>query len=279
MLYFNCKFIKGISRTEKVTKISVFLADWQVLFREGIHFTLSGEEDIEVIGEAVENSEAMAFIEANLPSVAVLNLDHGEVTGIDVARRVRDNMFGVSVILVMDNEDEEQLFLALKSGASACLTKDADPEDVVIAIRKVVERLHPISHALLTPAIASRIIAELEGFAAMGEQLTEFMARLTSQEVEILRQIAAGSSSQQVEEALGIDDVELSQQLGYIQDKLVTNDHRRELIEVVQRGFPAMFPGAGLMGRPGVEYVTREEFEDFKEGLKEHFRTFFSGIR
>ena len=44
-------------------KISVFLADWQVLFREGIHFTLSGEEDIEVVGEATDNKEALDFIQ------------------------------------------------------------------------------------------------------------------------------------------------------------------------------------------------------------------------
>ena len=42
--------------------ITVFLANWQVLFREGIHFTLSGEEDIEVIGETTGNEEALAFI-------------------------------------------------------------------------------------------------------------------------------------------------------------------------------------------------------------------------
>ncbi len=46
-------------------KVSVFLADWQVLFREGIHFTLSGEDDIEVIGEATDNEEALNFIETN----------------------------------------------------------------------------------------------------------------------------------------------------------------------------------------------------------------------
>ena len=42
-------------------KVSVVLADWQVLFREGIHFTLSGEEDIEVIGEATDSEESLSF--------------------------------------------------------------------------------------------------------------------------------------------------------------------------------------------------------------------------
>ena len=46
-------------------QISVFLADWQVLFREGIHFTLSGEEDLMVTGEATSNAEAYDLIMKN----------------------------------------------------------------------------------------------------------------------------------------------------------------------------------------------------------------------
>ncbi len=62
-------------------KVSVVLADWQVLFREGIHFTLSGEEDIEVIGEVTDGKEALNFIEKNPPRVAILNADRGELSG------------------------------------------------------------------------------------------------------------------------------------------------------------------------------------------------------
>ena len=54
-------------------KVNVFLAAWQVLFGEGIHFTLSGEEDTDVIGKATDNEEALNLIEANPPRVAVLN--------------------------------------------------------------------------------------------------------------------------------------------------------------------------------------------------------------
>jgi DNA-binding NarL/FixJ family response regulator len=52
-----------------MNKVSVFLTDWQVLFREGIHFTLSGEEDLEVIGEDTGNEQALAFVEENIPQV------------------------------------------------------------------------------------------------------------------------------------------------------------------------------------------------------------------
>lgn len=102
-----------------------------MLFREGIHFTLCGEEDIEVIGEAADNEEALNFIEANLPSIAILDADRGKLSGIDVTTRIKQNYPSVSVILIMDSENEEQLFSAMKCGANACMTKDIDPDDLV----------------------------------------------------------------------------------------------------------------------------------------------------
>ncbi len=118
-------------------KVSVVLADWQVLFREGIHFTLSGEEDIEVIGEVTNSEEALSFIEKNPPRVAILNADWGEPSGIDVTSRIKQNLPSVSVILIVDSDNEEQLFSVVKCGASACLTKEIDPLDLVDIVRRV----------------------------------------------------------------------------------------------------------------------------------------------
>ena len=160
-------------------KVTVFLADWQVLFREGIHFTLSGEEDIDVIGEATANEEALNFIEANPPRVAVLNADRGKPSGIDVTRRIKQNLPSVSVVLVLDSDDEEQLFSAIKCGASACLTKDIDPDELVNIIRKVAQDAYPISEALLRPGIASRVIDEFEACSLISKEVDNLLACLS----------------------------------------------------------------------------------------------------
>jgi len=122
-----------------MARISVYLADRQVLFREGIHFTLSGEEDIEVIGETTNNEEALSFIEANSPTVAILNINHSRPSGLEITHRIKQNLPSVASVLVMDNEDEEQLFAAMKSGASACITKDIDPDNLLVLIRDVAK--------------------------------------------------------------------------------------------------------------------------------------------
>ena len=254
-------------------KISVVLADWQVLFREGIHFTLSGEEDIEVIGEVTNSEEALNFIEKNPPSVAILNADRGELSGIDVTSRIKQNLPSVSVILIMDSNSEEQLFSAMKCGASACLTKEIDPLDLVDIVRKVAQGAYPIREALLRPGIASRIVDEFETFSLISKEVNNLLASLSPRESEILRHIADGSSTEQVTQALGISEPAIRQQLEVILTKLVANDHKREVIEAAQRGLSSIISRGKLAGEPGADYITKEEFAEFKKSLGERFKS------
>jgi len=259
-------------------KVKVFLADWQVLFREGIHFTLSGEEDIEVIGEATNNEEALAFIETNPPRVAILNVDHSQPSGIEVTRRLKQSFPSVAVILVMDSESEEQLFSAMKSGASAYLTKDIDPEEMVNIIRKVAQGGYPISERLLRPRLASLVLDEFEAFSIISEQLNNLLARLTPGETEILQRIADRNSIEQVCQAVGISEQAIRYQLDLILSKLVANDHNREVIEAAQSNMVLTIIRQGFRTRQASkpEYVTKDEFTAFKESVGERLKSFMA---
>lgn len=251
-------------------KISVFLVDWQVLFREGIHFILSGEEDMEVIGEETENTPALAAIEANPPQVAILNADHDKLSGVDATQRIKQNHPEVAIILIMDSDNEEQLFAAMKSGASACLTKDINPEDMVKTIRQVVQGKQPIAEALLRPELASRVAHEFEILSSIGEQVGDLFAHLTQPETEILHYIVEGKPKEEMAKTLGTSEEASHQKLESIRQKLVTNFQKQRLIQAAQSGFPPI--SRISFGRPE-EYVTREEFNAFKESLKERFKS------
>ncbi len=255
-------------------KVSVFLADWQVLFREGIHFTLSGEEDIDVIGEATNNEEALSFIERTPPRVAVLNANHSQPTGVNVTSRIKQNLPSVSVILIMDSDNEEQLFSAIKCGASACLTKDIDPDELVNVIRKVAQGAYPISEALLRPGIASRVIDEFEACSLISKEVDNLLARLSPRESEILRRIAGGSPIEELSQALSINEEVVGQDCRLMLTKLVANDHNREVIEAAQSHLPSIIS----RGKPGAEYVTKDEFTEFKESLLERFKSFIGEL-
>ncbi len=120
-------------------KIKIFLSDPQVLFREGMHFTLSGEEDFEVTGESTGNEEALAEIENNPPNIAVLSFRDNNMEGPVIAQRIRRNFPSVSVVLVIEKDDVEQLFSAMKGGAIACIDKDIYPDYLVELLRVIAQ--------------------------------------------------------------------------------------------------------------------------------------------
>jgi DNA-binding NarL/FixJ family response regulator len=265
----------------KMEKVSVFLADWQVLFREGIHFTLSGEEDIDVIGEATDNEESLNFIEKNPPMVAILNVNKGKPSGTEVTRRIKLNLPSVAVILVMDSYNDEQLFSAMKCGASACLVKDIDPDELVKIVRKVAEGACPISEALLRPEIASRIIDEFEASLEISDEMDNLLARLLPAEAEILSHIAAGSLIEEITKALNISEGAIKRHLDFILSKLVANDHNREVIEAVQNNLTSIISKISKTkgaGKPSVDFITREEFISFKESLMERLKSFIGEL-
>jgi len=262
----------------KTEKIKAFLSDPQILFREGIHFTLSGEDDFEVTGETTSNEDALAYLEANPPTIAVLNMKNGKLAGPEITCRIKRNFPSVSVILIMDSESEEQLFLAIKCGASACLSKDTDPEYMVNVMREVAQGGKPITQALLIPGVASKVLAEFEALSALSEQLDNLLARLSPREIEVLNLIAAGNGIEQVAAKLTSSEEDVRHQLELIASKLVANDQARALIEVTQRNLPSIIPGMAIAGKPATEYITREEFNEFKESLMQRLKSFIGEL-
>lgn len=259
-------------------KVKIFLSDPQVLFREGIHFILSGEDDFDVIGETTSNEEAFIHIESNPPNIAVLSMINGKYTGPEITRRIKRSLPSVSVILIMENSDEELLFAAMKSGASACLTKDSDPEYLLDIIRVVAQGSHPIIETLLIPGLASKALAEFEDLATLSQQLDNLLASLTPRESEILSSIAAGKEIEQVAVELDINEENIRRNLRLILNKLVANDQSRALIEAAQRSLPSIISGAARVGGTSAEYVTKEEFNEFKDNLMERLKSFIGEL-
>ncbi len=211
--------------------VRIFLADRQVLFREGMHLTLSGEDDFEVIGEATSNEDTLNFIEKNLPRVAIFNADRDKPSGIDITRRIKQNLPSVAIILIMDSYNKEQLFSAMKSGANACLSKDMNPDELIDTTRKVTQGDYPISQASLRPEIASLVVNEFKAFSLINKKVGNLLARLLPVEAEILHQITGGSPIEEITKALGISEEAIRHHLDLILSKLVDNDRSREVIE------------------------------------------------
>jgi len=253
-------------------KIKVFLSDPQVLFREGIHFILSGEDDFEVTGETTSNEEALTLIEANPPNIAILSMQDKKSGGPETTRLIKRSQPSVAVILTMEKEEEEKIFEAIKSGVSTCQTKDTEPEQLLDIIRLVSQGNFPIVEELMVPGVAGMTLAEFENLNALNEQMGNLLAGLTQKETQVLSSFAADNSIEQVAAKLGINEDTVRHQLSQILNKLVANDRAEAVIEAAQRSLPTMLRSSLKNGK-SVEYVTRTEFNEFKDHLMERLKS------
>jgi DNA-binding NarL/FixJ family response regulator len=257
----------------KMEKIKVFLSDPQVLFREGIHFMLSGEDDFEVTGETTTNEEAFHLIEANPPNIAILSMYDVKTNGFDITRRIRRSLPSVSVILTMDKKETDNIFLATKSGVSACLTKDIEPEHLLDVIRVVAQGSLPVMEELFTPGVASLISTEFADIAAINEQFDNLLANLAPKETQILNSIAAGNDIEQIGVKLDMNEETIRRSIRLILNKLVSNDQTRTIIEAAQRSLPSIISASGKRDIKSAEYVTKAEFNEFKDHLMERLKS------
>ena len=259
-------------------KVKVFLSDPQILFREGIHFILSGEEDFEVTGETTSNEEAFTLIEANPPSIAILSMQDKKSSGPETARRIKRSQPSVAVILTMEKKEDEKVFEAIKSGASICLTKDTDPEQLLDIIRVVSQGSLPILDDLMTPGLAAMALAEFESLSALNEQMDNLLAHLTQKETQVLTSLAAGSSLEQVATKLSINEDTIRRHLRLVLNKLVANDQAQTVIEAAQRSLPTIIRSPLKKDGKPVEYVTKAEFNKFKDDLMERLKSFLGEL-
>ncbi len=256
----------------KAEKIRVFLSDPHVLFREGIHFTLSGEDDFEVTGETTGNEEAYTLIEANPPNIIILSAHDAKGDAFETTRRIRRNMPSVYVILIIDKKEPEKMFLAIRSGASACLTQDTEPEHLLDIVRVVAQGSFPIMEELFTPALASMVLTVFADSANLNEKFDNLMANLTPKETQILTSIAAGNNIEQATAKLDLNEETIRRNVRLILNKLISNDQARAVIKAAQRSLTSV-----RESKP-TEYVTKAEFNEFKEQLMERLKSIVGGL-
>jgi DNA-binding NarL/FixJ family response regulator len=257
-------------------KIKVFLSDPQILFREGIHFILSGEDDFEVTGETTGNEEAFALIEANSPNIAILSMNDAKASGPDITKRIRRNLPSVFVILTTDKNEPEKCFGAIKAGASACITKDTEPEHLLDIIRVVAQGSMPLMEDILTANIAKMIITEFEDLTELNQQFDNILARLSVKEQQIMAAIAAGGDIEQITAKLDMNEETVRRNIRLIFNKLVANEQARGIIEAAERNIPTMLRPGKSGGKS--DYVTRAEFNEFKEQLMQRFKSFIGQL-
>ena len=221
-----------------ITKSRIVIVDGHTLFRRGVRNILELEADIEVVGEAGTGREALAVVEETTPDVVLMDLGLPAPNGIETTQRIKRELPHTGVIVLASNDDEDQLFDAIKAGAAAYVLKDIDPTDLIAIIRRVRAGEYLINDKVFSkPAVASRVLKEFRELAVYGSDAQPIFAPLSPREVEILDNIAQGMTNKQVAYALSISEQTVKNHMSSILRKLSVNDRTQAVVYAMRQGW------------------------------------------
>lgn len=179
--------------------IRLLVADSQTPFRAKLRRVLSSEPDFEIVGEAAQGEQTVHEAQRLQPDLVLMDSSMPRLDGISAIRKLRAAQSRIAVLVLATLENDEQVFGALRAGASGYLLKNAPPEKIVEASRAVVR-----GEIFLQPSVAATVVAEfnrLSRASARPEQgpLTE---PLSEREMDILRKLVEGKSNKEIGAAL-----------------------------------------------------------------------------
>ena len=230
--------------------VLVLIADAEPLFRLGLRLTLEEAGGLEVAAEVSTGREVLEHLEEATPDVCILDaglpvgsaaLGFGDAAlpgGIELARLVKHRHPQTAVVIMAAEEEEEQLFQAIKVGASAFYLKDIRPDEILDGIRRAASGEYLINESVLTrPLVASRVLKQFRDLSMVGQEMEPLFVPLSAREIEVLDYIARGNSNKEIARALKISDQTVKNHITSILRKLAVNDRTQAVIYALRNNW------------------------------------------
>lgn len=202
--------------------VGVLLVDDHALVREGLRRAFEQTDDLVVVAEAASLAEARSLERAHAPQVAIVDINLGDGSGIELVADFRSRRPEMGVVVLTMYDEDEHVFAALEAGASAFVLKSAPADEVVSAAR----------HALRSPAAFTA--QDLAG--AMRRRMQAPAVHLTPREKEILQLLAGGSSIAVVAKQLYISQSTAKTHMSKLYDKLEAGNRTQAVMNAVRLG-------------------------------------------
>lgn len=206
----------------------LLLVDDHAVVRSGLKMLLSGESDVEIVGEAATAAEAMEMASTTKPDVILMDIGLPDLSGIDATREIKKRYPDISIVALTIHEDEEYFFKMLEAGASGYVPKRAAPEELLTAIRAAAA-----GEVYLYPSLAKLLVNDYLSQDHPAEEKANFDG-LTEREHEVLTYLAEGANNEHIAQALVISPKTVERHRENIMRKL--NMHSRaELVRYAIR--------------------------------------------
>ncbi|UOE44030.1 response regulator [Agromyces larvae] len=215
--------------------ITVLVADDQAMVRAGFAAVLDAQDGIEVVGQAVDGTEAVRLARELRPDVVVMDVRMPGMNGIEATAALqtppRSSDYVPKVLMLTTFDIDEYVHAALRAGASGFLLKDALPDEVARAVRVVAE-----GDALLAPSVTRRLIEDVARRAPAPVVDEHLLAQLTAREREVLELVARGRSNQEIAAELFIAEQTVKTHVSKILQKLGLRDRVHAVVFAYDTG-------------------------------------------
>jgi DNA-binding NarL/FixJ family response regulator len=213
--------------------IRVLLADDHALMRAGFRMLLEGEQDISVIGEAVNGQEALLLTRHTRPDVVIMDIRMPVLDGLEATRQIvcDEQLAEVKVLILTTFESDEYVFEALRAGASGFLLKDTEPVDLLHGIRIIAD-----GGALLSPSVTRRLISEFVARTPSPGGRSEQLDELTDREREVMALVGRGLSNDEIAELLTVSPATAKTHVSRAMIKLGARDRAQLVVLAYQTG-------------------------------------------
>jgi DNA-binding NarL/FixJ family response regulator len=207
--------------------ITILIADDHHVVRRGLAFFLRTQENIEIIGEAKNGQEAVEMAEKLKPDLILMDLSMPVMDGIEATRRIIQKQHNQKIMILTSFSDQNHVIPAIEAGASGYQLKDIEPDELVKAIKQLMQgenQLHPKA----TTHLLTRYNLKNEEKRPLDE--------LTKREIEVLKEIASGKSNKEIASSLFITEKTVKTHVSNILAKLEVADRTQAALYAVRVG-------------------------------------------
>ncbi len=211
--------------------IRVLIADDQALVRTGFRVILEAEDDIEVVAEAENGSEAVRLAALERPDVILMDIRMPELDGLAATEQVLRQPDPPTVVVLTTFDQNEYVYRALRAGAAGFLLKDAPSTRLIAAVRAAVT-----GDSLIEPSITQRLV---ESYVDPTERdaVPPELASLTDREQDVLRLLARGLSNAEIAEEIVVAETTVKTHVARILTKLAVRDRVQAVVVAYETGF------------------------------------------
>jgi DNA-binding NarL/FixJ family response regulator len=206
--------------------IRILLAEDQVMVRQGLKMMVETDTEIKVTGEASHGKEAVSLCEKQHFDVIIMDIRMPEMDGLEAARIIHSRWPDRKVLMLTTFNDDEYALEALKSGASGYMLKDAEPQELIKAIRSCLA-----GGLSLQDQVAAKVMPRL---LKQQERTQDVNPTLTPRELDIIRRIGEGRSNKEISEELALSVGTIKNHITTILDKLELRDRTQIAIYAIR---------------------------------------------